>query len=92
MNITKSPNSKSSNILNLISKNWVNLDESQKSILTKIWNVITYKWQFQILLNFPFLIWWLLDKSFDEVHNFDLRILSYLNLPDWALSLMGFGQ
>ena len=75
-----------------ITTNWESLDESQKSILTKIWKVLTYKWQLQILFNLPFLVWWLLDMSIIEVHKFDLKLLTYLNLPDWALSLIGFGQ
>ena len=92
MKTTESINSKNNNFLNLVISNWESLDESQKSILIKIWKVLTYKWQFQILFNLPFLIWWIMDISIVKVHEFDLRLLSYLNLPDWALSLIGFGQ
>ncbi len=92
MNSPESLNVKPKNLLNLITTNWENLDESQKLVLTKIWKVLTYKWQLQILFNLPFLIWWLMDVSITKVHEFDLKLLSYLNLPDWALSLIGFGQ
>ena len=92
MNSPESINSKSNKLLNLIYNNWENLDESQKSSLTKVWKVLTYKWQLQILFNLPFLLWWVLDKSFSKVHKFDMTILNYLNLPDWALSFIGFGQ
>ena len=92
MNIPESINSESKNLSNLISKNWDNLDESQKSTLTKIWKVLTYKWQLQILFNLPFFIWWGLDKSIMKVHEFDIYILNYLHLPNWALSFIGFGQ
>ncbi len=92
MNSPESLNSKSKNLFELITTNWESLDESQKSILTKIWKVLTYKWQLQILFNLPFLIWWLMDLSIIKVHEFDLKLLTYLNLPDWALSLIGFGQ
>ena len=92
MNSPESLNNKPKNLLNMISTNWENLDESQKLTLTKIWKVLTYKWQLQILFNLPFLVWWLIDVSFIKVHEFDLKLLSYLNLPDWALSLIGFGQ
>ena len=92
MNFPESLNNKPKNLLNLITTNWESLDESQKSILTKIWKVLTYKWQLQILFNLPFLIWWLMDVSIIKVHEFDLKLLTYLNLPDWALSLIGFGQ
>ena len=92
MNTPQSIKSESKNLSNLISKNWENLDESQKSTLTKIWKVLTYKWQLQILFNLPFLIWWGLDKSITKVHEFDIYILNYLHLPNWALSFIGFGQ
>ena len=92
MNSPESLNNKPKNIFELITTNWENLDESQKLVLTKIWKVLTYKWQLQILFNLPFLIWWLMDVSIIKVHEFDLRILSYLNLPDWVISLIGFGQ
>ena len=92
MNTQESIKTKSKNLSNLISKNWKNLDDSQKVILTKIWKVLTYKWQLQILLNLPFLIWFALDKSIQQVHEFDIAMLSYLNIPEWALSFIGFGK
>ena len=92
MNSPESLNNKHKNLLDIITTNWESLDESQKLVLTKIWKVLTYKWQLQILFNLPFLIWWLMDVSIIKVHEFDLKLLTYLNLPDWALSLIGFGQ
>ena len=92
MNTPDSLTPKTKNTLDLVIKNWENLDNSQKIILTKIWKLLTYKWQLQILFNLPFLIWWALDKSFVKVHEFDATILNYLNLPDWALSFIGFSQ
>ena len=92
MNTPDSLNNKPRNFLNLIIYNWNNLEQSQKSVLIKIWRVLTYKWQLQILFNLPFLLWWLMDRTILKVHEFDLKLLSYLNLPDWALSLIGFGQ
>ena len=92
MNTPDSLNKESNNLLILILKNWEELDDSLKVKLIKIWSVLTYKWQLQILFNLPFLLWWALDKSFPQVHEFDARILNYLNLPDWALSFIGFSQ
>ena len=92
MNTPESLNKESKNLFNLISKNWEELDDSLKTKLIKIWNVLTYKWQLQILFNLHFLLWWSLDKSFSKVHEFDATFLNYLNLPDWALSFIGFGQ
>ena len=92
MNTPESLNNKPKNLLNLIITNWESLDEPQKLVLIKIWKVLTYKWQLQILFNLPFLIWWLMDVSIIKVHELDLKLLTYLNLPEWALSLIGFGQ
>ena len=92
MNTSDSLNTESKNLFSLISKNWEDLDESLKNKLIKIWRVLTYKWQLQILFNLPFLLWWVLDKSFPKVHEFDMTILNYLNLPEWTLSFIGFGQ
>ena len=92
MNTPDSLNTESRNLVNLITKNWEELDDSLKTKLIKIWRVLTYKWQLQILFNLPFLFWWVLDKSFPKVHKFDVLILNYLNLPEWALSFIGFGQ
>ena len=92
MNTPESLNSESKNFLNLIAKNWENLDDSQKLILTKLWKVLTYKWQLQILFNLPFLLWFALDKSIAQVHQFDMTMISHLNLPEWALSFIGFGK
>ena len=92
MNTPNSLNTEPKNLLNLISKNWEELDDSLKIKLIKIWRVLTYKWQLQILFNLPFLVWWAFDKYSPKVHEFDALILNYLNLPDWALSFVGFGQ
>ena len=92
MNKPDSLHAEPKNFFNLISKNWEELDDSLKTKLIKIWRVLTYKWQLQILFNLPFLLWWVLDKSFSKVHQFDTTILHYLNLPDWAVSFIGFGQ
>ena len=92
MNTPESLQSRPKTFINLIISNWESLDESQKLVLIKIWKVLTYKWQLQILFNLHFLVWWLMDISIVKVHEFDLSLLSYLNLPEWALSLIGFGQ
>ena len=92
MNSSESLKISRKNLINLIISNWESLDESQKLVLIKLWKVLTYKWQLQILFNLPFLLWWVLDQSISRVHDFDTAIISYLNLPDWALTLIGFGQ
>ena len=92
MNTPESLNTEPKNFFHLIAQYWENLDDSKKILLTKIWKVLTYKWQLQILFNLPFLLWLVLDKSITKVHDFDLAILSYLNLPEWVISFIGFGK
>ena len=90
MNTTDSLNTKPKNLLNLISKNWEELDDSLKDKLKKIWSVLTYKWQLQILFNLPFLIYWILDKNVESIHIFNRSVINQLNLPDWIISFIGF--
>ncbi len=92
METPDSINTKNKTLTNSLSNNWDNLDENTKSILKKIWNVITYKWQLQILLNIPFLLYWLLDKKIEAIHQFNLEIISKLNLPDWIISMIGLSN
>ena len=69
MNAPESLNKESKNLLDLILKNWEELDDSLKTKLIKIWKVLTYKWQLQILFNLPFLIWWHLINLFQKFMN-----------------------
>ena len=84
------PESLTSKDKNIILRNWENLDENQKQPILKIWKVLTYKWQLQILLNMPFLLWWVLDATLINVHEFDIKLINYLNLPTWITSMIGF--
>ena len=83
---------KNKSFINLILTNWDNLENNQKAPLIKLWKVLTYKWQLQILFNLPFLLWWGLDKTFTPVHSFNIKLINYLNIPDWLLSMIGFSQ
>jgi len=71
---------------------WSNLSDSQQSILKKIWLILTYKWQWQIILNTPFLVIWILDKTIPAVHSFDLQLISSLPIPMAIKTLLGFGS
>ena len=70
---------------------WANLSDSQKSILKKIWAVLTYKWQWQVILNAPFLVIWILDQTIPAVHSFDVELISSLPLPMAIKALVGLG-
>ena len=86
--------SNKNSIINKVNSNlqnfWSNLSENQKSILKKIWSVLTYKWQWQIILNAPFLVIWILDQTIPAVHSFDMQLISSLPLPMIIKTYLGF--
>ena len=69
---------------------WSNLSENQQSILKKIWSILTYKWQWQIILNAPFLVIWVLDQTIPAVHSFDMQLISSLPIPMIIKRYFGF--
>ena len=69
---------------------WLNLSDSQKEILKKVWLILTYKWQWQIILNAPFLFIWILDQTVPAVHSFDMHLISLLPIPIKIKTLLGF--
>jgi len=69
---------------------WSNLSEKQQSILKKTWSILTYKWQWQIILNAPFLVIWALDQTIPAVHSFDMKLISSLPLPTIIKTYLGF--
>ena len=69
---------------------WANLSDKQQSILKKIWSILTYKWQWQIILNAPFLVIWILDQTIPSVHSFDMQLISSLPIPTIIKTYMGF--
>ena len=70
---------------------WSNLNDSQQIILKKIWMILTYKWQWQIILNAPFFVILILDKTIPAVHSFDMKLISSLPIPMTIKTLVGFG-
>ena len=69
---------------------WLNLSDSQRSIFKKIWSILTYKWQWQIILNAPFLVIWILDQTIPAVHSFDMQLISSLPIPTIIKTYLGF--
>ena len=69
---------------------WSNLNDNQKSILKRIWSILTYKWQWQIFLNAPFLIIWILDQTIPAVHSFDTKLIASLPIPTIIKTYLGF--
>ncbi len=86
--------SKNSLLLNLkeIAENqWVGLNDNQKKTIKRFWGILTYKWQWQIALNSPFMLLWILDSTVPAIHKFDMAILKALPLPTWIQSFWGIG-
>ena len=69
---------------------WSKLSQKQQSILKKLWSILTYKWQWQIILNAPFLVIWILDQTIPALHSFDTKLISSLPIPMAIKSLLGF--
>ena len=69
---------------------WSNLNDTQQSILKRIWAVLTYKWQWQIILNAPFLVIWILDQTIPAIHSFDMQLISSLPIPITIKTFLGF--
>ena len=69
---------------------WSNLSEEQQSILKKLWSILTYKWQWQIILNAPFLVIWVLDQTIPAIHSFDMKLISSLPIPTIIKTYLGF--
>ena len=70
---------------------WSNLSDSQQVILKKIWTILTYKWQWQIILNAPFLVIWMLEQTIPAVHAFDMKLITSLPIPITIKTFLGFG-
>ena len=69
---------------------WEALSEPQKVLAKKFWGILTYKWRWQIAMNIPYLILFLLDRTIPSVHKFDMAILhsitSRIPLPEFLAS------
>jgi len=68
---------------------WSNLSENQQSILKKIWSILSYKWQWQIILNAPFLTIWVLDQTIPAFHSFNMELISSLPIPTIIKTYLG---
>tara|TARA_B100001029_G_C14736719_1_gene273246 strand:+ start:217 stop:501 length:285 start_codon:yes stop_codon:yes gene_type:complete len=69
---------------------WAKLSQNQQSFLKKIWSILTYKWKWQLILNTPFLVLWILDQTIPEVHSFDMQLITSLPIPMTIKTLLGF--
>ena len=61
-----------------------------KSILFKIWKVVTWRWRLQLAINAPFGVLWVADKTNPAVHAFDMSILAAVH-AEWMAPMMGIG-
>ena len=61
-----------------------------KSILLKIWKVVTWRWRLQLAINAPLGVLWIADKTNPAVHAFDMSILAAIH-AEWMAPMMGIG-
>ena len=54
----------------------------KKSILHKIWKIITWRWRMQLAINAPFGLLWVADKTNPAVHAFDMSMLAAIH-AEW---------
>ena len=77
------------------SNRWESLSDKQKAYAKRAWSVITYKWRWQIAMNIPYLLIFLLDRSIPAVHQFDIQLLSSITskipIPAFISSMLGLG-
>ena len=65
-----------------IENKWNDLSESQQQVAIKCWKILTFKWQWQIAMNLPFLMIWMLDKTIPAVHLFNLKLIASMPIPE----------
>ncbi len=75
------------------SEKWEGLTENQKKFAKKTFKVLTYKWRWQIAMNIPYLLIFILDRSIPAVHEFDISLLNSimakLPIPGFLTNLIG---
>ncbi len=73
---------------------WQSFTDPQKTLVKKVWGVITYKWRWQIAMNVPYLAIFILDRTIPSVHKFDMNLLaavtSKLPIPTFISAWFGF--
>ena len=74
-------------------KRWESLSVKQRNLLQKIWGLLTYKWRWQIAMNIPYLVIFVLDRTIPSVHKFDMALIasvtSRLPIPDLISKALG---
>ena len=61
-----------------------------KPLFSKIWKIITWRWRMQLALNAPFGLLWVADKTNPAVHQFNMSMLTAMNV-EWMAPMMGIG-
>ena len=83
------------NLMQFFNQKWDNFGERQKKYAKKLWSIISYKWRWQIAMNIPYLMIFILDKTVPQVHEFDMAVLatitSRLPIPTVVSAWFGLG-
>ncbi len=74
---------------------WGRLTDRQRGYAKRLWGILTYKWRWQIAMNIPYLLIFCLDRTVPAVHQFDMRILTWITskipLPEFFSVFTGIG-
>ena len=90
-----SRNTIKNNLMQLFNQRWDKLGDRQKKYAKKIWSIISYKWRWQIAMNIPYLMIFILDKTVPQVHEFDMAVLATITsrfpIPTFVSAWFGLG-
>ena len=59
-----------------------------KPLLQKIWKIVTWRWKLQLVINAPFEVLWVADKTNPAVHAFEMSMLAAIHAK-WMAPIMG---
>ena len=83
------------NLMQFFNQKWDNFGERQKKYAKKLWSIISYKWRWQIAMNIPYFMFFILDKTVPQIHEFDMALLatitSRLPIPTFVSGWFGLG-
>ena len=71
-----SKNTIKENLMKFFNQKWDKFSEKQRKYAKKLWSIISYKWRWQIAMNIPYLMIFILDKTVPQVHEFDMAVLA----------------
>ena len=83
------------NLMKFFNHKWYKFGEKQRKYAKKLWSIISYKWRWQIAMNIPYLMIFILDKTVPQIHEFDMALLATITsrfpIPTFVSAWFGLG-